>query len=63
MSPEYKVTATFTYKGASIESRTYPHGNTTVVAKFGRDYLGSFNSAATAKRAVTAYLKRGTPPT
>lgn len=59
---DYKVTATSTYKGATLTERAFPSGNTDVVATYGRDYLGSFNSAATAKRAVTAYLKRGTPP-
>lgn len=59
----YKVTATSIYKGASLEVREYEtHGNKAVVATYGRDYIGSFNSESTAKRAVTAYLKRGAPP-
>lgn len=58
-----KVIQTVLYKGAKLEERVYqPSGNVAVSGFYGRDYLGSFNSISTAKRAVTAYLKRGVPP-
>jgi hypothetical protein len=59
----YKVRQTTLYKGAKLEERVYqPSGNVAVSGYYGRDYLGSFNSISTAKRAVTSYLKRGVPP-
>lgn len=59
----YKVLQTVLYKGAKLEERAYrPSGNVAVSGYYGRDYLGSFNSISTAKRAVTSYLKRGVPP-
>lgn len=62
-SRNYKVITTSSYKGASLEVREYAtHRNQAVVTTYGRDYIGSFNTLSTAKRAVTVYLKRGTPP-
>lgn len=59
-----KLLQTMLYKGAKLEERD--HGpsaiGTSVMAYYGRDYLGSFTSFSTAKRAVTKYLKRGVPP-